>query len=116
MPTRDEFDQKIQFYDKLLKPLVIFVMVYVLIGMTIGVRQIFIVGGRIEENTQQIQSIINNNQKSTLEARGANVQRQVELKNYIKCILLIRYDNPNLTATSPRADTELALDRCAKVQ
>lgn len=48
----------------------------------------------------------------TLDARQANIQRQDELKDYIKCILLIRYDStPEQLAT--RKGGEAALDHCA---
>lgn len=63
----------------------------------------------------RIESIIKSNQVGTIEARKANAARQDELKGYIKCIVLLRYDNPNLNSESPRVDVEIALDKCAKV-
>lgn len=53
------------------------------------------------------------NKADTLKAREANTARQAEIKEYIRCIVLLRYDNPTLTAQSPREDVENALDKCA---
>lgn len=46
---------------------------------------------------------------------AAQNQRQQTIE-YIKCILLLSYDNPTLTPASPRAVAEAALDRCAKIK
>lgn len=44
----------------------------------------------------------------------ASQGRQIQTQSYIKCILLLRYDSPQLTPASPRQDVEAALDRCAE--
>lgn len=62
----------------------------------------------------RLQEIINQNQTSTLNARELNINRQAQMERYIKCILLLRYDNPELTAQSPREEVEMALDKCAQ--
>lgn len=62
----------------------------------------------------RLQNVIDRNQANAVEARKSNIARQDELKNYIKCIILLRYDNTNLGPDSPRKDVETALDRCAK--
>lgn len=46
--------------------------------------------------------------------RQANINRQNTTNEYIKCVLLLRYDHPEITPQSPRADVEQALDNCAK--
>lgn len=61
----------------------------------------------------QIRNLITDNQANAVVARKQNIQRQEEIKGYIKCIILLRYDNPNLSPASPRADVEKALDKCA---
>lgn len=61
----------------------------------------------------KIQTVINDNQAQTIVARQQNIQRQQEIKDYIKCLILLRYDNPTLTVNSTRAQTEAALDKCA---
>lgn len=62
----------------------------------------------------QVQTVIHANQESTLAARKANIARQSQMEGYIKCILLLRYDNPNLTPQSSREEVETALDKCAQ--
>lgn len=114
MPINDEFDKKIQFYDKLLKPLIVIVCIYAIVGTTIGLRKVFIVADKIDSNVRQTQTIINNNQAGTLEARKDSIQRSNESKGYIKCIFLLRYDRPDIGPDSPRQDVESALDNCAK--
>lgn len=61
----------------------------------------------------KIQTVINDNQAQTIAARQTNLQHQQEIKDYIKCIVLLRYDNPTLTVNSTRSETEVALDKCA---
>lgn len=61
----------------------------------------------------RIQHVINQNQQGAIQARKTNFQLQQQNQAYIKCIILIRYDNVGLTQDSPRADVEKALDRCA---
>lgn len=61
----------------------------------------------------RIQSVIDQNQADVLRAREANIQRQVELKDYIKCVLIIRFDyTPEELAT--KEGVTKALDTCAK--
>ena len=64
----------------------------------------------------QIQDLIQVNQQNTLEARQANIERQSKMEGYIKCIILLRYDNPNLNPQSSREEVEMALDRCASLE
>lgn len=60
----------------------------------------------------QTQQIISRNERNTQEARQANIDRQVQMTAYIKCIILIRYDTPAADLTN-REGTEAALDKCA---
>lgn len=62
----------------------------------------------------RLQNVIDRNQANAVEARKSNFARQNEIKSYIKCILLIRYDHPELTQTSPRSEVEQALEECSK--
>lgn len=60
----------------------------------------------------RLQSVIDQNQVNALQARKANIERQKETQDYIKCVLLLRYDTtPEELAT--RKGAEKALDRCA---
>lgn len=80
------------------------------------IYQVFILVGLIIINTFglfQIQKLIRDNQASTIEARKLSLARQDQIKGYIKCIILLRYDNPNLKPTSSKQEVEQALDRCA---
>lgn len=81
----------------------------ILIAVVIGVIGIYkstaVLNGL--QATQQSQN------DSTLEARKANVSRQLQLSDQIKCLALIRFDvKPEVLAT--RKGTEAALDKCAK--
>lgn len=60
----------------------------------------------------EIQQNISANQASTIQARQDNTNRQINLKNYVKCVLLLRFD-PGLIPTSTKADVSKALDECA---
>lgn len=64
----------------------------------------------------QVKQLIVENQRSTLQARQANVERQQDLQNYVKCLTLLRFDNPELGPQSTRSQVESALDKCAKVR
>lgn len=60
----------------------------------------------------KLQQVIDRNQEEARQARAANIDRQGEMKNYIKCILLIRFDStPEALAT--RGGAEAALNACA---
>lgn len=60
----------------------------------------------------QVQRVVHDHQEITLSARKANIARQEELEDYIKCVLLIRYDVPPEQLTT-RNGAEVALDACA---
>ena len=60
----------------------------------------------------RLQQVIDENQRDTIEARKANIARQAETKDYIKCIVLIRFDNAPEALTT-REGVETALDVCA---
>lgn len=110
-----ELDVKINFYDHLYKWILLVLALVTTTMVVIGVRQVFVVGRKIDLNVQSTQTIISNNQQSTLEARKANEQRQEDLKNYTKCIVLLPYDHPEFLATRPtREQAVAAMDKCAK--
>lgn len=67
---------------------------------------------RLNDNQQALQQVIDDNQQSTLQARQNNVTRQDELKAYIKCIFLAKFDVPT-AQLSTREGTVKALDDCA---
>ncbi len=64
-------------------------------------------------NVIRLQQVFRQNEAAAVAAREANRNRQNEIKAYIRCVILLRYDNPNLTPQSPRQDVETALDKCA---
>lgn len=47
-------------------------------------------------------------------ARAANIARQNEIQDYIKCIVLLKFYEPPLTPNSTKAETIAALDTCSK--
>lgn len=49
-------------------------------------------------------------------ARAANIARQNEIQDYIKCVVLLRYYEPPVTASSTKQETVVALDSCAKAE
>jgi hypothetical protein len=62
-----------------------------------------------------LQTLITANQKSAVIARKTNLAKQDSTQSYIKCIVLLRYDNPTLNQNSTKAETEKALDKCATI-
>ncbi len=117
MPINDNpYDEKIKLYSRIYRWLLLMLVAFIAVASFVGVQKVFKVGNQIDGNVQLLQEIINSNQRSALEARKANAVRQTEIKDYVKCIVLLRYDNPTLKADSPRTDVEAALDKCAKVE
>lgn len=112
-----EYEKKIKFYDKVIQGYKLLLITATFILIVVGVRQVFVVGHKIDINVQNTQQIIQDNQRSTLEARKANIARQSQQTDYIKCIVLITYDHPEYLTTRPTRDQiSAALDNCAKVQ
>ena len=90
--------QKLDHRDRFIRTVEIFILILVVVfNIFLGVR---------------LQQVINNNQIETVAARQANIKRQQDLEQYIKCVLLIRYDVPPEQLTT-RKGTEAALDKCA---
>lgn len=61
----------------------------------------------------EVQQLIKQNRQETLAARKVNFERQDQTQAYIKCIVLLRYFSPPLTASSTKIETEAALNTCA---
>lgn len=58
-----------------------------------------------------------NQQEATQEARKANVLKLQQLTDYVKCLSLARFDNPELVSPNVTKDeVSAALDKCAKEQ
>lgn len=63
----------------------------------------------------KIQTIIDENQQSTLAARQANMDRQDKIINHIDCVLLLNKKYPNVNfQTLSYDDSKAYLDKCAK--
>ena len=89
---------KVDRRDKLQRTVEIFVLLLVVaFNVFVGLR---------------LQQVIDQNNQSTVDARKANVARQNDLKNYIKCLSLIKFNEPPIDLTSKSAVSE-ALDVCA---
>lgn len=115
--SQELLDQKARFYNRIYRSALMILVLVCAVSMVIGVRRVFVVSSKIDRNIEQTQSIINSNQASALTARKANVQRQEDLKNYVKCITLARFDNPELVSpTVTKQQVSDALDKCAKVE
>lgn len=63
----------------------------------------------------QLQRLVKQNRNETLAARRVNFERQDQTQNYIKCILLIRFDYPPTSLTN-REGIVNALDDCSRKQ
>lgn len=61
----------------------------------------------------RLQQVINQNNASTVAARQQNIDRQNDLKNYIKCLSLVRFNQPPVDLSSKTAVSK-ALDQCAQ--
>lgn len=119
MPVNDPniLDDKIRFYNRLYRGALMLLAIISTTGVVVGAREVFIVGRKIDTNVQNTQQIIQSNQRSALEARKLNLQRQEDLKGYIKCILLAHFDHPELASPdATKQQVSDALDRCAKVE
>lgn len=99
-PPSEKLIHKIDARDRLMRVLEV---VALLIIMGINIFGLF-----------QIESIIKTDQAGTVAARQANKDRQQQITDYIKCLVLLRYDAPTLGPQSTRAETEAALDKCAQ--
>lgn len=98
-PSQD-FIGKVDRRDKLMRIIEVFMLlVIVLFNVFFGLR---------------LQSVINKNNQTATDSRKTNAQRQNEIQDYIKCVVLIRFDDPPLPATATREETSKALDECAK--
>ncbi len=60
----------------------------------------------------QNNKIAADSQVAAVVARQQNADRQEQLKSYIKCIVLLKF-NPMLSVNSPEPDVSAALDNCA---
>lgn len=56
---------------------------------------------------------ISENQAEVVIARQQNKDRQDNIINYARCIVLLRFDNPNLGPSSTKPEVSAALDKCA---
>lgn len=85
---------------------------------TMRVFEVVILGALVLFNLYvglRLQSIINLNQTSTVEARKVNIQRQNQTQSYIKCVYLVAYNVPR-SSLGNRQEAEKALDECATQQ
>lgn len=90
---------KVDHRDKLVRGIELFVLACVVgFNVFLGLR---------------LQQVIDQNNKATVEARQNNIARQDDLKNYIKCLSLIRFNQPPVDVTD-KAAVSAALDTCAK--
>lgn len=93
------------------------IIIAILLPITIGIN---IWGLHLSSNNAeqakilatQNQKIASDAQASTITAREQNIERQEQLKSYIKCIVLLKFE-PTLTVNSPEVDVAAALDKCA---
>lgn len=60
----------------------------------------------------RLQQVIDQNNQATVDARQQNIARQNDLKNYVKCVSLVRFNQPPVDLTSKNAVSK-ALDECA---
>lgn len=78
-----------------------------------GIVMLFVVAALNVFAAVRLQYIIDKNQEDVIQARQANIERQSEQKDYIKCVLLLRFDaTPQQLAT--REGASKALDECAQ--
>lgn len=84
----DQYDEKIALYDKLFKIFLGIATLSILIGVIIGVRQVFIVGYKIDNNVK-------------------------ETKRYVECIMLLNKTHPDVNfETATLKQTKAILDEC----
>lgn len=118
MPVDNNFlDEKVRFWNKIYRGALLGFVILIFIIATIGVRQVFVVGKKIDNNIQLVQYIIVGNQQSNIAARKASIERDAENKRYIQCIALLtkKYPNVNFQALS-YDESKAYLVECARVQ
>lgn len=77
-----------------------------LILVTLAVTIVGVVAFTVNRQQKQIKVLIE-------EGRASRDFQTQNTQGYIKCIILLRYDRPDLSPTSSRQDVEMALDKCA---
>lgn len=96
-PTQ-ELITKVDARDKLVRGIELFVLACVVgFNVFLGLR---------------LQQVIDQNNQATVTARQQNIDRQNDLKDYIKCLSLVRFNQPPVDVTS-KAAVSKALDDCA---
>jgi hypothetical protein len=98
--------------------ILILMLVLNVVGLTISAsnaQQAKILAAQAKVLAAQNQKLDADAQKATVVARQQNIERQEQLKSYIKCIVLIRYDHTPESLTT-REGVESALDGCAQEQ
>lgn len=112
-----DYQAKIDKYDTIIQGYKLLLITISFILMSVGVYQVFAVGHKIDLNVINTQQIIQDNQRSTIEARKSNIARQKDLKSYVECIILVGKTHPELNfATATLAQTKAILDECAAQQ
>ena len=85
MPTNDNiFDQKIRFYNRIYRGILLILVLGIMVLAAVGVRQIFIISHRIDQNTQQI----NRNMACIVSIFAQPNRQQITVDNINKCILV----------------------------
>lgn len=112
--NHDFYDEKLRYYNRLYRGALLATSLAILIAVIIAVRKIYSTSNKVDTNVLNTRIIIENAQASTRDARKSNEARQEDIKNYVKCIVLLPYDNPSFLTTRPtREVAAAALDRCA---
>lgn len=119
MPIDDypELAEGIRRWNTIYRAALLFLAIVSTVGILYGVNRSVDQGHKIDKTTQLVLQIIQDNQKSTLAARQQNTQREEDIKNYVKCIVLLGKKHPDVNyATIDYDQAKALLDECANTQ
>lgn len=106
MPTDDNFyDKKIAFWNKVYRIALFCLVLAATLFAGFGVYRIYHISADIQSSQQAFQD-------STIQARKDNIRRQQDNEDYIKCLVLVKFDVPPEQLTT-RDGVAKALDDCA---
>lgn len=82
--AKDNFNDAIKFYDRLYKGAILFALIFIMIGVVVGVREVYLTIQRVDDSTQKIQQNI----ACIVSIFAQPNRQQVTVDNINKCILI----------------------------
>lgn len=106
-----EFNKRIHFWNTVYRVSLITLSLIIASTVIFTARKVDDTIQEIKKTQEEIKKTQEAQIASTLEARAANQARQDNFEDYIKCLSLLRFENPKSIKT--RAGVLKALNKCA---